>query len=145
MTRRTYTRMANRGSDLARIHCLQKELKLSPEDAEAVKRAVTGVASSADMSVEQRAKVIAHLEGLVPRGDGRQAAKKPAKRLSAPLRKMYALWQVLAGKKAVEHRSYAALEAYAKRQTGVDKLEWLNEPQQSLVIESLKAWVARVS
>ena len=144
MSRPAYTRMANRGSDLARIHCLQKELKMSAEDAEAVKRAVTGVASSADMSVEQRAKVIAHLEGLQGKADGRQTARKPAKRLPAPLRKMYALWQVLAGKKAVEHRSYTALEAYAKRQTGVDKLEWLNEPQQALGIESLKAWVARL-
>jgi len=37
----------------------------------------------------------------------------------------------------------SALAAFAQRQTGVSRLEWLNARQEHLVIESLKAWLKR--
>jgi phage-related protein len=37
----------------------------------------------------------------------------------------------------------SALVAFAKRQTGVERLEWLQPKQEDLVIESLKRWLGR--
>ena len=55
---------------------------------------------------------------------------------------MWSLWQQLAGAGAVNNRRMPALVAWVKRQTGVDRLEWLTPAQDALVIESLKRWLA---
>ena len=41
------------------------------------------------------------------------------------------------------HACMSALVAFAKRQTGVERLEWLKSRQEDLVIESLKQWLHR--
>ena len=56
---------------------------------------------------------------------------------------MWSLWMQLADAGQVDERSMAALGAFAKRQTGVDRLDWLNGRQEDLVIESLKQWLRR--
>jgi hypothetical protein len=43
----------------------------------------------------------------------------------------------------VEERSMRAINAWARRHTQVDSIAFLNAHQQSLVIESLKRWLAR--
>ena len=67
-------------------------------------------------------------------------ARKP---LTEPQRKMWSLWQKLAEAGKTESRKMPALVAFAHRQTGVDRLEWLTTEQEQLVIESLKAWLRR--
>ena len=63
--------------------------------------------------------------------------------LTGPQRKMFSLWQQLADAKVVEDRRMSALVAFAKRQTGVERLEWLKSKQEDLLIESLKQWLHR--
>lgn len=65
-----------RTTDLKRIHALQREKGLQPEDATTLKIAATGVPSSADMNAMQRAKYIAHLHGLTRHG---QTGQKKAR------------------------------------------------------------------
>jgi hypothetical protein len=56
---------------------------------------------------------------------------------------MWSLWQQLADAGVAESRKMPALVAFAHRQTGLDRLEWLQPAQEDLVIESLKAWLRR--
>jgi hypothetical protein len=69
----------NRNRDIRRIHTMQRALGQSPADAESLKLSVTGVSSSADMSHEQRARYIRHLQGLVDALPRDKAAKAPTK------------------------------------------------------------------
>lgn len=73
-----------RFSDLKRIHAMQRELGLNGDDAEAVKLQVTGVASSRDMSIEQRAKYIAHLQAQLARMGIAKALAQPVHRTARP-------------------------------------------------------------
>lgn len=73
-----------RSTDLKRIHAMQRELGLNPDDAEAVKLEVTGVASSRDMTIEQRAKYIAHLQAQLARMGIARALARPARRPPRP-------------------------------------------------------------
>ncbi|RLM25355.1 hypothetical protein BIY29_07495 [Brenneria alni] len=40
-------------------------------------------------------------------------------------------------------RSEAALARWAKRETGIDSLQWLSSQQASVIIEKLKQWQRR--
>ena len=55
-----------------------------------------------------------------------------------------ALWQELTSSGTVRDGSLSALNKFVQRQTGVARLEWLNNQQASQVIEQLKKWLARV-
>lgn len=70
----------HRAADLKRIHAMQREVGLLPDDATALKISVTGVASSGAMTTMQRAKYIGHLAGLVrnakPGAEPRKVATK---------------------------------------------------------------------
>lgn len=147
------TRQADRRADLSTIHILQKELGLDKEAAEALKRALTGVASSADMSYEQRSKYIGHLRRL------KAAGQHGGKSIYTPRRsekqrslddtgderwaKARALWALLARHGQVHTDTDQALTAYVKRQTRVEHWRFLNGHQINTVIESLKAWCSR--
>jgi phage gp16-like protein len=126
---------SKRPNDLARIHILQKQLGLSAEDATALKLAITGKASSADMSYEQCAKLAAHMERLLPAGHTQKTAKK---RLSGYQALMFSLWQQAADAKVIRDRRFSALEAFSQNMTGVAKLDWLKKPQQDMVIKALR-------
>lgn len=126
---------AKRPNDLARIHILQKQLGLSPEDASALKLAITGKDSCKDMSYEQRAKLAAHMERLLPPGHTHKTAKK---RLSGYQALMFSLWQQAADRQVIRDRRFTALEAFSQNLTGVAKLDWLKKPQQDMVIKALR-------
>ena len=64
-----------------------------------------------------------------------------AKPLTPVQRKMWSLWQQLADAGLVDNRKMPALLAFVKRQTAVERLEWLNAKQEDLVVESLKKWL----
>lgn len=155
-------KQAKRPNDLARIHILQKQLGLSPEDASALKLAITGKASSADMSYEQRSRYAAHLQALAvktgvaqprPLGVGTSQFTRrriPAKRSDSDAQderwaKARALWAELAKAGKVQQDSDAALLAYVKRQTRMEAWRFLNGYQINMVIESLKQWQLRTS
>lgn len=146
-------KQANRRADLATIHVLQKDLGLDKDAAEALKRAITGVASSADMSYEQRSKYIGHLKRLQASRKGATGSTYTAKRpkLQRSLSdshderwsKARALWGLMARNGIVRVDSDQALMAYVSRQTRTSHWRFLNGHQINAVIESLKAWCGR--
>lgn len=145
------TKPANRQSQLAAIHLAQKALEITADDASALKLAVTGKASSADMSAAQRSQYLAHLSGLQVQAG--LIAPRPAKRpyvhravddaQDERWGKARALWHALAAAGVVRIDTDAALTAYIKRQTKVDAWRFLNSYQVNAVIEALKKWCVR--
>jgi Protein of unknown function (DUF1018) len=142
---------APRQNHLAAIHMAQKALGLSAEDASALKLAVTGKASSADMSAAQRAQYLAHLSGLQERAGliSPRPQKRPYVQRSADddqderWGKARALWHALAAAGVVHTNTDAALIAYVKRQTKLEHWRFLNGHQVNTVIEALKKWCLR--
>ncbi len=142
-----------RRADLAAIHIGKKALGWDDEFYRTIMTAKCGVASSALLDHAGRKRLLAHMKACGWQGgNGRptgpakaaaapsNAARKP---LSAPQKKMWALWQSLADAGKTASRKMPALVAFAQRQTGVDHLDWLTTAQEDLVIESLKAWLKR--
>lgn len=132
-----------RQQDIRLIHVAARELRLSRDDYEAVLLAVCGVRSSADLDGAGRAKLLAHFKKL----GFTVKPKKPSRALAndAQSRKIRALWLSLADAGVVRNRSEAALASYAKRQCGVDALQWLTASQAQALIESLKRWLTRTT
>ena len=146
---------ATRQQHLAAMHIAQKALRLSADDASALKLAVTGVASAADMTTHQRRQYLAHLAGLqasaaVARGETpAYSPKRPAlvRNIDDSEDKQWskarALWHALATAGHVRTDTDAALQAYATRQTGVTAWRFQTQPQITRVIEALKKWCKR--
>lgn len=136
----------HRNRELALIHLGKKALAMTEEDYRQMIWTQGRVQSSTDLDYAGRQRVIAHLQalGFKPtgaRGDG----KRPVKRsLNAKQRLMWSLWQQLADLEEVRDRRMDALVAYAKRLTGVERLEWLKTHQENLVVDTLKKYVQRV-
>lgn len=131
---------AGRRADLAKIHIAVKDLGWSKDEYRDILRTVCHVASSAELDFAGRKRFLAHMEkcGWTPKG--KKGVVKP---LSPTQKRMWSLWQQLADADKVSNRKMPALVAFAKRTTGVDRLEWLTGAQEDLVIESLKQWLKR--
>jgi phage gp16-like protein len=139
-----------RKADLAAIHIAKAELGWDDDFYRSIMQAKCGVTSSALLDYAGRKRFLAHLRACGWQGGTRGAASagdRNSGRSRAPLtpsqRKMWALWQQLADAGLVDSRRMPALVAFAARQTGVERLEWLKPAQEDLVIESLKAWLRR--
>jgi phage gp16-like protein len=132
-----------RTRDLARIHTLKKALHWDDDLYRDVMAQVVGATSAADLDDKGRAKLLAHMQGRKDAQDGKPA--RPARTpLDATGRKLWSLWMQAADAGLVKSRTMAALNAWIKRQTGVERIEWLREKAQAqLAIESLKSWVDR--
>jgi phage gp16-like protein len=113
---------------LAAIHIAFKALGISKDDACALKQSVTGKASAADMTEQQRKRLLVRLAEL-----------------QADAAKARALWAALASAGQVRTDTDAALMAYVKRQTHVDHWRFLNGHQVNSVIEALKRRCRRVN
>ncbi len=142
----TSPRLAARRNDLAAIHIAKAQLGLSDDEyRDLLSTVCPGIRSAADLDVSGRRRFLAHLQACL-RGHGKaQPQRLIRKPLSEPQRLMWSLWMQLADAGLVRARSMAALAAYARRQTGVERLEWLNKHQEHLVIETLKKWLARAA
>jgi Protein of unknown function (DUF1018) len=133
----------SRNRDLARIHMLKKQLQdshgIDDGDYRRLLLQVCGASSSSELNKLARLKFIAHLEKCL----GASKKTRTFTKLPPKQAKIYSLWQQLFTAKRVEDKRFSALEAWCKAQTGVDKLQWLNEAQAAQCIESLKRWLAR--
>lgn len=138
--------MDNEGSrraDLAAIHMAKKALAWDDSTYRDIMFTVCRVRSSANMDFTGRKTFLEHLRkcqsqmGIKPRGDFQRTPWSP------PLRALWSRWQQLADAGLVKERSRDALQAWVKRQTGVDRLEWLTTHQLDLVLGSAKKWLAR--
>lgn len=133
------------------IHVLKGKLSLSDDDYRALLIQLTGHSSSKAMTQPQRRTVREHLQRLAARMGIEQPATRQrplpdaqfaqAKAAASPReRKVWALWHQLHRDGLVDNPSAAALNAWVKRQVGVDALRFCTGPQLDTLIEALKAW-----
>lgn len=133
------------------IHVLKGKLSLSDDDYRALLIQLTGHSSSKAMTQPQRRTVREHLQRLAAHMGIEQPATRQrplpdaqfaqAKAAASPReRKVWALWHQLHRDGLVDNPSAAALNAWVKRQVGVDALRFCTGPQLDTLIEALKAW-----
>lgn len=132
-----------RRADLAAIHVAKKSLGWDDDTYQDIMAAVCCVRSSAELDFTGRKRFLAHLRSCLEK----QIPGAKPDRDKAPWgpseRRLWSLWQQLADADMVKDRNRPALNAWVQRQTGVDRLEWLNSAQKALVIDSAKRWLAR--
>ena len=136
------------------IHVLKGKLRLSDDDYRALLIQLTGHSSSKAMTQPQRRTVREHLQRLAAHMGIEQPATRQrpladaafakAKAAASPReRKVWALWHQLHRDGLVDNPTAAALNAWVKRQVGVDALRFCTGPQLDTLIEALKAWGER--
>jgi hypothetical protein len=105
---------------------------------------LTGIESLRQMNGRQLGMVLDDLTRQEAPTPGR--VKKPNRWKNAcPQAKMVlTLWLELFDKGLVRSRHDKAIDAFVKRQTGVDSVQWLTDPADAAkVIEALKSWRRR--
>lgn len=133
---------AARRARLAKVHIAKKDLQLDEDDYRQILLDETGHTSASDCSAAELDRVIRRFEG---RG-WKPKPKKPGARGTArhPMaRKARALWISLYHLGAVRSRDEKALEAFAKRQLGCDRLVWAKQSDGYRLIEALKAMAVK--
>ncbi len=130
---------------LAKVHIGAKQLGLQGEAYGEVLERITGMTSAKTLADAQLAAVIDEFRRL---GWRATAPKRPLSP-KAQVRMIYGIWRDL--EPFVEHHTVEALRAFVRRQTrstlhpdGVAAPEFLDAKQATLVVEGLKAWLARL-
>lgn len=103
-----------------------------------------GKYSASTMTIGQLCQAVETLkkQGFKVKHNQDKSARKLAG--DAQAKKIRALWLDLHEQGIVRNPSEASLNAYVKRLTNVDALQWLTTEQASGVIEALKKWQQRV-
>lgn len=147
---------------IAAIHVIKAQLRLTVEDYRALLQQLTGKDSSKGMTDAELLRVRAHMSGLankmgVTRATAANATatdnrldnrvsvgRRGAFKVASPKeRKVWAMWHDLGAKGKLDNPSGSALNAWVKRQTGVDQMRFCNDAQMNGLIESLKLWAGR--
>lgn len=135
---------------LAKVHLGAKDLRLQDDTRRDLLERITGHRSSADCTDAQLVKVLDEYRrlGWAPSNAPRTAPAAPSKATRKPAtspmaKKARAMWISLHQLGAVRDPSEKALEAFGKRQLGVDRLQWADEGQAFRLIEALKAIAER--
>ncbi|MCB1832076.1 MAG: regulatory protein GemA [Geminicoccaceae bacterium] len=131
------TEPERRKRKLALAHTAKKALGLDDDAYRDLLERLTGRRSAKDLDILDLDKVVMELRrmGFEP---------KPRRKLDEPQHRMIdALWIDLFRMKKVRNDSPQSLDAYCKRMTGIDRLEWLDPERANVVIEGLKAWKNR--
>jgi hypothetical protein len=115
------------------VRAAARRIGLDDEDRREIQVEVTGKASMGDMNAAELGRVLDRLN---------RGWKGPSGH-RAHVGKVRALWWTLYWLRAVEQPSDRAIDAFVKRQAGVDALRFLDHRQAHAVIEALKAWAAR--
>ena len=132
---------SGRRAMLAKVHLGAKELGLDDDARRDVLERVTGRRSSADLTDAQLDAVLAEFRRL---GWAPKTKTGPAKRVPSPFEgKAKAMWTSLWNLGAVRSGDQRALEAFGRRQLGVDRLAWADQGQGYRLIEALKAMAER--
>jgi phage gp16-like protein len=120
---------------------------------------VTGKRSTTEMSRMERWRVVEALkakgarlensrhmaEVMNPSRAAGAGGRQDAKRDNSPQSRLVRhLWLKLKNYGVLRDSSEWALLAYVERITNRKRLEWLSPQQMSMVIDTLKAWVARI-
>ena len=133
---------------IAAIHTLKGKLGLSDDDYRVLLVNLTGKNSSKALGVQEQARVRDHMQHLGERlgvlKPTRQRSFAQNRAAASPReRKVWALWNQLHRDGVIQNHSAPALNAWVKRQVGVDALRFCNAAQLDALIEALKAWQLR--
>lgn len=148
--------LESRKSQLAKIHIAKKQLKLDDEEYRGILQETIQKASCKDATDAELGLVLGALKRMGfkaqkltqdpgPQSEAEFVDHRPVK-LSPSSRgkteksridKIRALWIDGHGKGIIKQRGEDALAAFAKRLTGVDRLEWLKPNQRNAVIQAL--------
>lgn len=129
-----------RRSMLAKVHLAKKELGLIEDDYRAILLEEAGVCSAAKCNETQLAAVLERFKARGFQAKSGAVQRAGPRRADHPVaRKARALWISLYHLCAIDDPSERALEAFAARQLGVEKLQWANQAQGYKLIEALKA------
>lgn len=120
------------------IFAAARDAGLDEDDRRAVQLRVTGKPSLTGMTAADMDKVLVAI-----RGTGTAKRDRPVGSTRAHVGKIWALWWSLYWLRAVDQPEEKALNAWVKRQTGVDAARFLDHKAAVAVIEALKAWAAR--
>lgn len=125
-------------SSIAAINIAKSQLGLDEDTYRAKLENITGKSSLRAMSEPERQKVLTVFrnEGFKPKASRGLTGKYAGK--------LQALWIAGYNLGLIRDRRDSALEAFVKRQTGLDRARFLHvHDDAKLVIEALKAWLAR--
>lgn len=126
----------------AEIHIIRQEIGLDDDDYRAMLRQIAGVDSSKQIrDYATMQAVIDHLRGL--RARYRRSPKQASNGKDAQLAKIEVMWQLLVDAGVIHSPGPAALQRWAARVTGVNRMEWLESGHKGKLIEALKAWCDR--
>lgn len=136
---------------LAKVHLAKKDLRLDDDTYRDILELITGRRSSAECSVGELETLVAHFraQGFVPKvvGAGKSGtAPVPGRGRAADhpvAKKARAMWISLHQLGEVENPSEQALEAFAKRQLRVERMQWMDQSLGFKLIEALKDWAER--
>lgn len=129
---------------IKKIHIAKADLKLDGDRYRSLLLGITGKESCKDMTLSELNAVYRQLEkdGFVVKvKSGKTATRKPV--TNPQQKKIFAMWFQLAdaGKTT---RGTSALNAFVKRQTGIETIDWVKTAEQARpVIEALKSWITR--
>lgn len=141
-----------RNPRLAKIHIARKELGLDDGTYRAILLRLTGETSSADCTDAQLERVLDEFKakGWKPTVIAGSAVRAPAPADRRPRRadhpaagKARALWISLHRLGVIRDPGEAALESFARRQLGVERLQWADQGLVYKLIEALKAMAER--
>lgn len=121
----------SRRRELARIHCLARDLGLDRDAYHDVVRAVTGCASASELSAAQRTQLMRHLRAKLGTRDNRAAPGAPHTLANkAMLRKIGALL-------AQDNKPWAYADALAKRIAKRERLAFCSDAELRKIIAAL--------
>ena len=133
---------------IAAIHVAKKQLGLDDDTYRAVLTRATGKTSSKDMSPAEQQAALAEFRrlGFQALPGGRKGASNGVRKglQGRFAKKLQALWIAGYNLGIVRDRDDAALLAFAKRQTRIDHVRFLHDPEDAKkAVEALKAWLTR--
>ena len=126
---------------LAKVHIAKAQLGLDDEQYRDILRRVTGKESASKCRYSQLVDLINEFKALGWKTKAKKAFRKAP---SDPVKKIYALWGKLQKLGAVQSTDKTALDAFVKKYTGIDSVQWLQSAQQQKIIEILKQWIKRI-
>lgn len=126
---------------LAKIHIAKAQLNLDDDQYRDIVRRVTGKDSAAQCRYSQLVDLINEFKSLGWKTEKKKAFRRAP---SDGIKKIYALWGKLQALGAVQSTDKTALDAFVKKYTGIDSVQWLQPAQQQKIIEILKQWIKRI-
>ncbi len=131
----------HRRAMLAKVHIARKDLAMDEDDYRQGLLDNTGKMSASDCTDAELAAVLSWLKSKGFRPLAKAGARPGAQHPMA--RKARALWISLYHLGVVHNASEHALEAFAKRQLGCERLVWARQSDAYRLIEALKAMAER--